>query len=238
MNSPRSICLPVLAEFRRLHPMIKITVRRSLGSHIPEDVLRHNCGTWRPHLRSAGAAACTRWSSIWTSWSSWFLPSHPLAGGDQVSIRQLGAESFVAHIVASPYREKVIEAFSATRLRCTWTWNCPRCRPSSASWPWGTAWRWCPRSAWKTNWPRRTGAHSGARAAFSPQTAAGVSQGRQPVTRRAGVPEGGGGIRASSAAAPTVSSAILDSPRSDKPAISSQVSRKLAEMRRHPIGSK
>jgi DNA-binding transcriptional LysR family regulator len=26
-------------------------------------------------------------------------------------VRQLGAESFVAHIVASPYREKVIEAF-------------------------------------------------------------------------------------------------------------------------------
>src|SRR5712675_2198875 len=33
--------LPVLAEFRRLHPMIKITVQRSLGSHIPDDLLRH-----------------------------------------------------------------------------------------------------------------------------------------------------------------------------------------------------
>src|SRR3984885_2027186 len=34
--------LPVLAEFRRLHPMIRIAVQRSLGSHIPGDVLRHN----------------------------------------------------------------------------------------------------------------------------------------------------------------------------------------------------
>src|SRR3989441_12725229 len=34
--------LPVLAEFRRLHPMIRITVRRSLGSTIPDDVLKHN----------------------------------------------------------------------------------------------------------------------------------------------------------------------------------------------------
>src|SRR5438128_49511 len=34
--------LPVLAEFRRLHPMIKVTVQRALGSHIPDDVLRHN----------------------------------------------------------------------------------------------------------------------------------------------------------------------------------------------------
>jgi DNA-binding transcriptional LysR family regulator len=30
-----------------------------------------------------------------------------------VSIRQLGAESFVAHIVPSPYREKVIQLFKA-----------------------------------------------------------------------------------------------------------------------------
>src|SRR6202007_698035 len=34
--------LPVLAEFRRLHPMIKITVQRALGSHIPDDVMRHS----------------------------------------------------------------------------------------------------------------------------------------------------------------------------------------------------
>src|SRR6478736_10348399 len=34
--------LPVLGEFRRLHPMIKITVQRSLGSRIPGDLLRHN----------------------------------------------------------------------------------------------------------------------------------------------------------------------------------------------------
>jgi DNA-binding transcriptional LysR family regulator len=38
-------------------------------------------------------------------------PSHPLATARQVSIRQLGAESFVAHNVVSPYREKVIQAF-------------------------------------------------------------------------------------------------------------------------------
>ena len=34
--------LPVLGEFRRLHPMIRIVVQRSLGSHIPDDLLRHN----------------------------------------------------------------------------------------------------------------------------------------------------------------------------------------------------
>src|ERR1700691_1183074 len=34
--------LPVLAEYRRLHPMIKITVERALGSRIPDDVLQHS----------------------------------------------------------------------------------------------------------------------------------------------------------------------------------------------------
>src|SRR5437016_6671775 len=51
--------LPVLAEFRRLHPMIKITVHRSLGSHIPDDLARHTVemgvlsyNPQQPHLRS------------------------------------------------------------------------------------------------------------------------------------------------------------------------------------------
>src|SRR5271156_4676543 len=38
-------------------------------------------------------------------------PTHPLASAREVSIRQLGAESFVAHIVSSPYREKVLQTF-------------------------------------------------------------------------------------------------------------------------------
>jgi DNA-binding transcriptional LysR family regulator len=38
-------------------------------------------------------------------------PRHPLAKADEVGIRDLGAESFIAHSVLSPYREKVIQAF-------------------------------------------------------------------------------------------------------------------------------
>src|SRR6202041_1018577 len=102
--------LPVLAEFRRLHPMIRITVRRSLGSHIPDDVLRHSTelgvltyDPQEPHLCS---------TVVYLDELIFVVPpSHPLATAHQVSIRQLGAESFVAHNVASPYREKVIRAF-------------------------------------------------------------------------------------------------------------------------------
>jgi DNA-binding transcriptional LysR family regulator len=102
--------LPVLAEFRRLHPMIKITVQRSLGSHIPDDLLRHTVemgvltyDPQDPRLRSI---------IVYQDELTFVVPpTHPLAGEKQISIRQLGAEVFVAHIVSSPYGEKVIEAF-------------------------------------------------------------------------------------------------------------------------------
>jgi DNA-binding transcriptional LysR family regulator len=102
--------LPVLAEFRRLHPMVRIMVHRSLGSHIPDDVLRHNSElgvlSYDPQDRQLHSIVVYLDELIFVA-----PPSHPLAGEGQVSIRQLGAESFVAHIVSSPYREKVIQAF-------------------------------------------------------------------------------------------------------------------------------
>jgi len=102
--------LPVLAEFRRLHPMIKITVQRSLGSRIPDDLLRHTVELGvlsydpeEPRLRSI---------VVYLDELTFVVPpNHPLAGEKQISISQLGAEVFVAHIVSSPYREKVIETF-------------------------------------------------------------------------------------------------------------------------------
>ena len=102
--------LPVLAEFRRLHPMIKITVLRALGSEIPDDVLRHNSElgvlTYDPQEPQLHSLVVYQDELIFV-----VPPKHPLASSRQVSIRQLGAESFVAHIVTSPYREKVIQAF-------------------------------------------------------------------------------------------------------------------------------
>jgi DNA-binding transcriptional LysR family regulator len=102
--------LPVLSEFRRLHPMIKITVQRALGSRIPDDVLQHSAElgvlSYKPEE--------PRLHSVVTYLDELVLvvpPKHPLAPASEVSIRQLGAESFVAHIVSSPYREKVLQTF-------------------------------------------------------------------------------------------------------------------------------
>jgi DNA-binding transcriptional LysR family regulator len=102
--------LPVLAEYRRLHPMIKITVQRALGSRIPDDVLQHSSElgvlSYKPEE--------PRLHSVVTYLDELVLvvpPKHPLATAKEVSIRQLGVESFVAHIVSSPYREKVLQTF-------------------------------------------------------------------------------------------------------------------------------
>lgn len=102
--------LRVLAEFRRLHPMIKITVERALGSRIPDDVLRYNVEfgvlSYEPQEPALHSVVVYLDELVFV-----VPPKHPLASAAEISIRQLGAESFVAHIVSSPYREKVIQLF-------------------------------------------------------------------------------------------------------------------------------
>ena len=104
--------LPVLAEFRRLHPMIKITVERALSSHIPDEVLQYAVEfgvlSYEPQEASLASVIVFQDELVFV-----VPPKHPLASAAQISIRQLGAESFVAHIVSSPYREKVIQLFKS-----------------------------------------------------------------------------------------------------------------------------
>jgi DNA-binding transcriptional LysR family regulator len=107
--------LPVLGEFRRLYPMIKITVLRSLGSRIGDEVLRHaaelgvlSYDPQEAHLSSAVV--------YFDELAFVVPPGHPLAGSKEISIRELAAETFVAHNVPSPYRDKVIEVFRKYRV--------------------------------------------------------------------------------------------------------------------------
>ena len=102
--------LQVLEDFRRFCPMIKIAVQRSLASSIPDQVLDHTVelGIVSFHPESPLLKSVVVFRDELT-----FVvpPQHPLAKSREVSIRQLGAESFVAHNVISPYRMKVLEAF-------------------------------------------------------------------------------------------------------------------------------
>jgi DNA-binding transcriptional LysR family regulator len=102
--------LRVLEEFRRFSPMIKIAVQRGLASGIAAQVEDHTVElgvlSFRPESPLLQSVVVYRDELVFV-----VPPAHPLAGARQVSIRQLGAESFVAHNVVSPYRLKVLEAF-------------------------------------------------------------------------------------------------------------------------------
>ena len=103
--------LPILDEFRRLCPQVGVTVHRSLASRIPEELMQRTVEigivSFRPREQDF------RSISVYTDELTFVVnPSHPLAGEKRVSIRDLGAENFVAHNVPSPLRRQVIEAFA------------------------------------------------------------------------------------------------------------------------------
>src|SRR2546430_17086155 len=90
--------------------MIKIKVERALGSHIPDEVLRYSVEfgvlSYEPQEPNLHSIVIFLDELVFV-----VPPRHLLASASEISIRQLGAESFVAHIVSSPYREKVIQLF-------------------------------------------------------------------------------------------------------------------------------
>ena len=102
--------LSVLEKFRRQSPMIKVVVQRSLSSQIAQEVLNHKVEigllSFNPDVSGLRSIVVYRDELAFI-----VHPRHPLAGSRQVNIRQLGAESFVAHVVASQYRARVVEAF-------------------------------------------------------------------------------------------------------------------------------
>ena len=102
--------LGVIAAFRRDHPQIKIEVQRGVASRIPKQITSREVElgviSFTPEDKTIRAVpVMTDRLALVVS------PKHVLAGRDTVSIRELADESFIAHNAASPYRQKVIEAF-------------------------------------------------------------------------------------------------------------------------------
>ncbi len=103
--------LPVLAVFRARHPHIKVEVKRSLASRIASEVLGRGVEIGVVSFRPADQAI-TSIPVIMDELALIVAPGHPLAAKETVSVRELGAESFIAHNVASPYRERVVHTFA------------------------------------------------------------------------------------------------------------------------------
>lgn len=102
--------LPLLDEYRRQHPEIKVAVQRSLASRIPDEVLIHSVEigvlSFRPEDAQVESVVVYK-----DELSLVMNPQHPLAVVGEVSIRQLGPLNFVAHNIPSPQRQKVIQTF-------------------------------------------------------------------------------------------------------------------------------
>jgi DNA-binding transcriptional LysR family regulator len=102
--------LPTLARFRRLHPEVRIAVHRTFSRDIPREVLNYRLDlgvvSFVPQETQLSAAEILRDELTFVVY-----PGHPLGRRRSVDIAELGRESFVAHIVESPYRWRVIQLF-------------------------------------------------------------------------------------------------------------------------------
>ena len=103
--------LPVLAVFRARHPHLKVEVKRSLASRIASEVLGRGVEIGVVSFKPADQAI-TSIPVVMDELALIVAPGHPLAAKETVSVRELGAESFIAHNVASPYRERVVHTFA------------------------------------------------------------------------------------------------------------------------------
>ena len=102
-------------EFHALYPRLKVEVRRSLSSRIPQDLLENSVElgviSYEPADRNL------RSMIIYTDHLAFVVyPGHRLGGKRQAKIRDLGKETFIAHNVVSPYRQTVLRAFQKHKV--------------------------------------------------------------------------------------------------------------------------
>jgi len=104
-----------IERYRALHPKIKVTVRRSQGSKIPNELLDGNLELGVISYDPADERI--RSKVIYTDAIALVVsPRHRLARRKSVSIADLAEENFIAHNMTSPYRDVVIREFQARKV--------------------------------------------------------------------------------------------------------------------------
>lgn len=99
-----------IEHYRKLYPHVKVQVRRSFSSRIPDEIADGNLelGVISYQPRDERLLATV----IFTDSLAFVVsPKHRLARRRQVPISELGDETFIAHNVLSPYREIVLRVF-------------------------------------------------------------------------------------------------------------------------------
>ena len=107
--------LPALDRYRQRYPGIQIRVHRVFSREVPREVMNHHLDigviSYLPEERELEAVEFYRDSLVMIVW-----PGHRLSKRRDVSISELGQETFVAHIVESPYRQRVVQLFARHRI--------------------------------------------------------------------------------------------------------------------------
>jgi DNA-binding transcriptional LysR family regulator len=107
--------LSALDMYRQKYPGIQVRVHRVFSRDVPREVLNHRLDigviSYLPEDRELAAVEFYRDALALVVW-----PGHRLAKRKEVNISELGDESFVAHIVGSPYRQRVVQLFAKHRV--------------------------------------------------------------------------------------------------------------------------
>jgi DNA-binding transcriptional LysR family regulator len=104
-----------IEEFRRKYSRIKVRVRRSLSSKIPSQLLDGDLELGLISYDPEDERIISR--VIFRDHLTFVVsPKHRLCDRDEVSITELGGETFIAHNVLSPYRQIVIREFQRHKV--------------------------------------------------------------------------------------------------------------------------
>ncbi len=104
-----------IEQYRRQYPKVKVQVRRSLSSKIPAQLMDGDLELGLISFDPGDERIVS--TVIYTDRLVFVVsPNHRLSSRPEVSITELGMETFIAHNVLSPYREIVLREFQRHRV--------------------------------------------------------------------------------------------------------------------------
>jgi DNA-binding transcriptional LysR family regulator len=104
-----------IEQYRELYPKIKVQVRRSFSSKIPNELLDGNLELGVISYDPGDERLKSK--VVYTDALAFVVsPKHRLAQHKTVSITALASETFIAHNVLSPYREVVLREFQTHKV--------------------------------------------------------------------------------------------------------------------------
>jgi DNA-binding transcriptional LysR family regulator len=104
-----------IEKYRELYPKVKVQIRRSLSSKLPNELLDGNLELGVISYDPSDERIQSK--VIYTDSLAFIVsPKHRLAHRKSVPLTDLGGETFIAHNVLSPYRDVVLREFQSHKV--------------------------------------------------------------------------------------------------------------------------